>query len=274
MRNKCLLLVVCISCLFQINPTFADTNVEADQENGGYRITGELILDESFSGSEESQKQAATCQGCSWVVTPSCFLKNESTGVAMCSQEGLICQRADGTDGNAMKVWRKLGFDEPWLLLGVVCIGPKGPVTPETLTTTIQEQSVEYLPRLLPTTNPGRDVLVNTEIYFNSNQSKYLGPKVITVAGIPVTLTAVAVWTWKFEENSSLTTGNTGGNFPEGIIRHVYETKGLKTVIVTTTWDATWSTKSKKEVSVPGNSLTQTTSFNLIAHEARGVLTR
>ncbi len=130
------------------------------------------------------------------------------------------------------------------------------------------------MPRLLPTTQPANDVLVNTEIYFLSNQPNFFGPKTVTVTGIPVTLTATSSWVWKFSDGTEIQSTNSGAGFPDGQIRHIFRTKGLQTISVTTTWNASWKTNSKVSIPVPGKSLTQTTTFTLIAHEARGVLTR
>ena len=60
-----------------ISPAYADVSVEADQENESYKVTGELLLDETFNGSFESQKQAETCQGCRWIIAKICYLDDE-----------------------------------------------------------------------------------------------------------------------------------------------------------------------------------------------------
>jgi len=130
------------------------------------------------------------------------------------------------------------------------------------------------LPRLLPTTQPANEVLVNTDVYFLSNQPNNFGPKTVIVTGIPVTLTATSSWVWKFSDGTEIQTTNSGAGFPDGQIRHSFRSKGLQTISVTTTWNASWKTNSKVSIPVPGKSLTQTTTFTLIAHEARGVLTR
>ena len=264
-----LLLIFAIS-----TPGAAEVTVESDQDGESYKITGELILDDTFSGNSETQKSAATCAGCRWLITHICFLEDEQGRVQDCGGKPITCERPDESLGRIMSVWRKMGENEPWLSLGVVCIGEKGPTTPETLVTGIKEQSVQFLPRLLPTTQPANHVLVNTDVYFQSNQVNNFGPITVVVTGIPVTLTASANWQWNFGDGESISTTNSGGNFPDGIIRHLYKTKGIKTINVTNTWNAKWSTKNKTAVPVIGNSITQSSSFSLQVHEAGGVLTR
>lgn len=46
-----------------ISPAYADVSVEADQENESYKVTGELLLDETFNGSFESQKTSRNLPG-------------------------------------------------------------------------------------------------------------------------------------------------------------------------------------------------------------------
>lgn len=267
-------LSIFLTSTFLISPAFADVSVESNPENESYKVTGELILDETFNGSYESQKQAETCQGCRWIIAKICYLDDEDGSIKDCSGSADSCNRPDGQIGKKMKVWRKLGEDEPWLSLGLICLAPNGPVTPETINFRISEQTIEYLPKLIPSTEPNNHVLVNTDIFFISNQNRFFGPKNLTVTGIPITLNATAIWTWDFGDGKVIQTSNSGSGYPNGEIKHLYETKGLKTVTVMTTWQAKWSTKNNLELPVLGKNLVQKTTFNLLVHEARGVLTR
>ncbi len=262
-----------LSILVNISPTFAEVTVEANQENQSYEISGQIILDDTFSGSDATQIQGVTCEGCAWLVTHVCYVFDQNYVITSCTPY-TECQTVQDTLGVRKKVWRKFGDAEPWLLVGMMCVGPGGPNTPQKLTTTLTEQTTEYLPRLIPTTQPANHVLVNTDVFFISNQPNYFGPKSVVVAGIPVTLTASPTWTWKFSDGTVINTTEAGAGFPEGKIRHSFFTKGLQTVTVTAIWNATWQTNSKVSIPVPGKSLTQSTTFTLISHEAQGVLTR
>ena len=268
-------ILVCFICLlvFTTNNSQADVNVSSDQDSGSYLIDGQILLDETFSGSTVTQEQGAVCEGCAWLLTNVCYVFDQNYVITSCTTY-TECTTVENTTGERRKIWRKLGTDEPWLLVGMMCVGPKGPNTPQKLKTSISEQTIEYLPRLLPTTQPANDVLVNTDVYFLSNQPNFFGPKTVIVTGIPVTLTATSSWVWKFSDGTEIQTTNSGSGFPDGQIRHSFRTKGLQTISVTTTWNASWKTNSKVSIPVPGKSLTQTTTFTLIAHEARGVLTR
>lgn len=257
-----------------ISPAQADVSIEADQENESYKITGELLLDETFNGSYESQKQAETCQGCRWIIAKICYLEDDVGSIKGCSGDAESCVRPDGEIGKRLRVWRKLGDDEPWLAVGVICLAPSGPVTPSTINFKITEVTSEYLPKLTPSTQPLNHVLVNTDIFFISNQNRNFGPKYLVITGIPITLNASAIWTWDFGDGTVIQTANTGSGYPYGEIKHTYKSKGLKTITVTTTWQAKWSTKNNLDLPVLGKNLVQKTTFNLLAHEARGVLTR
>ena len=267
-------LSIILSLTFLISPAFAEVSVEGDQESESYKVTGELILDETFNGSYESQKQGETCIGCRWIIAKICYLDDEDGSIKDCSGTADSCLRPDGETGRKMKVWRKLGDDEPWLSVGLICLAPSGPVTPSTINFRISEETIEYLPKLIPSTEPINHALVNTDIFFMSNQNRNFGPKNLVVTGIPITLAASAIWSWDFGDGTVFQTANSGAGYPNGGIKHLYETKGLKTVTVTTTWQAKWSTKNNLELPVLGKNLVQKTTFNLLVHEARGVLTR
>lgn len=250
-----------------------EVNVESNQEDGSYVINGDILLDDTFNGTDETQAQSNDCPGCAWLVSSLCFSFEPDKLSSLCFIPG-SCKTIENIDGVRKRVWRKLGVDQPWLEVGSMCVGPKGPLTPKKLLTSISEQAVEYLPRLIPTTQPVNDVLVNVDVYFLSNQSNYFGPKTVVITGIPVTLTATSSWVWNFSDGTSISTSNSGFGFPDGQVKHKFDSKGLHTISVTTTWNATWKTNSKISIPVPGKSLTQTTLFTLNAHEARGILTR
>jgi len=273
---KLRIISTCIFLLFSLNSNtaYAEVEVQGDQELGGYRITGEIFLDNTFTGSTEAQVHASTCQGCSWAITSVCHVEDPFSYVSFCGGGGGPCLRLDGTYGLRMKVWRKLGVDEPWLALGLQCIGEKGPSTPKSVVTTLQEESIEYLPSLIPTTQPANDVLVNTEVFLLSNQVKNFGPREVIVAGIPILLTASANWQWKFSDGTVINTTNPGSGYPNGSVRYVFSTSGLQNISVITTWNATWQLNSEISLPVSGESLTQISSIKINAHEARGVLIR
>ena len=269
-----LIKIIIIFLFLSQTPAFADVNIEPDQDSESYKITGELILDETFNGSFETQKQAETCQGCRWIIAKVCYLDDEEGSIRDCSSSADSCLRPDGQTGKKMKVWRKLGENEPWLSLGLICLAPSGPVTPSTINFKIIEQTNEYLPKLLPSTQPIEHVLVNTEVYFLSNQLRNFGPRQLVITGIPITLSATPTWTWDFGDGTLLETSNNGSTYPNGEVRHIFKTKGLKSITVTANWQAKWATKNNQISPVLGNNLIQKTTFNLVVHEARGVLTR
>jgi hypothetical protein len=110
--------------LFNIGNSQADVNVSADQDSGSYLIDGQILLDETFSGSAVTQEQGAVCDGCAWLLTNVCYVFLQNYVVTSCTTPA-ECTTVENTAGERRKIWRKLGTDEPWLLVGIMCIWTK-----------------------------------------------------------------------------------------------------------------------------------------------------
>jgi hypothetical protein len=255
--------------LFPANPS-----VVADDSVGGYRVTGEMYLDQSFSGSQNTKKVAATCKDCRWVISNYCKRESPYQVITSCDLPILGCE-TDLGGGVKMRIWRQVSIDEPWQDLGIVCIGPKGPITPSVVSESIKEQAVIFLPPLNPTSQPTGQALNKLPVYFTSNQSAKFGPSKVKVAGFEVELIAYPTWTWQWNENEKLITQNPGGLFPSGQISHTWNKSGTYPVVVTTRWRAEWQLADQDfEPPTLATELAQRSSIFLQIRPAWGQLTR
>lgn len=208
-----------------------ETTVVADSELAGYRVTGQMFLDESFTGSESTKRTAATCTGCTWLLTNYCKRDNPYQVITSCDLPVLACETELGS-GVKKRIWHQVTPDSPWQDLGVVCLTPKGPVTPKVITTVIKEEAVIFLPELNPTATPPGDALVKLPVYFSANQPSVFGPKLVKVAGFEVLLTAYPTWTWNFQ-NQKITTRSPN-------ISNIWNKTGGYQVSVIASWNADW----------------------------------
>ena len=252
----------------------SNASVIADDSVGGYRVTGEMYLDQSFTGSQNTKKVAATCKDCRWVVSNYCKRDSPFQVITSCDLPVLGCETDLGS-AVKMRIWRQISFNEPWQDLGVVCIGPKGPITPNVISQVIKEEAVIYLPPLNPTSQPANGALNKLPVYFSSNQNTKFGPQRVNVAGMEVQLTAYPTWTWQWSDNEKLVTQNPGGLFPAGQISYTWNKSGTYPVVVTARWRAEWQiTDQDFEPPTLATELEQRSSIFLQIRPAWGQLTR
>lgn len=240
-----------------------ETTVEADAQAEGWRVSGQIFLDESFSGSETTKRVAATCENCRWLVTNYCKRESPYQKVESCDLPVLGCETELGS-GVRMRVWRQVSPNEDWMDVGIVCITPKGPVTPQVVTEIIQEEAVIYLPPLKPTSKPNAEALVKLPIHFSANQPTKFGPALVEVAGLEVLLTAYPTWVWNFQNRMVTTSKNE--------ISHTWNKSGRYQVLVNARWRAEWQIAGSSIRSAPN--LEQRSSFYLQIRPAWAQLTR
>lgn len=241
----------------------SQTSVVADAEAQGWRVTGQVFLDKSFTGSESTKRVAATCQNCRWLVTNYCKREDPYQKIISCDLPVLGCE-TDLGNGVKMRLWRQVEIGENWQDVGVVCITPKGPVTPKVITEIIQEEAVIFLPDLNPSSRPSSQALVKLPVYFSANQPQRFGPELVNVAGYEVLLTAYPTWVWNFQDRSVIT--------QVGQIAHTWNKSGRYLVSVSARWQADWQIfDSSKQ---PAPTLEQRSSFYLQIRPAWGQLTR
>lgn len=239
------------------------TSVVADSEVDGWRVSGQMFLDKSFTGTETTKKVAATCENCRWLVTNYCKREDPYQKVDSCDLPILGCE-TDLGNGVKMRVWRQVEAGENWQDVGMVCITPKGPVTPKVITEVIQEEAVIFLPPLNPSSRPTGEALVKLPVYFLTNQPTRFGPELVEVAGYEVLLTAYPTWIWNFQNQSTTTKTEQ--------ISHTWNKTGRYLVSVEAKWKADWQISGSALQAAPN--LEQRSSFYLLIRPAWGQLTR
>ena len=240
-----------------------ETSVVADSELQGWRVAGQMYLDETFTGSETTKRVAATCQNCKWLVTNYCKRDNPFQQINSCDLPVLGCE-TDLGNGVKHRIWRQVTVDEDWQDVGVVCITPKGPVTPSVVSEVIREEAVVFLPPLNPTSRPKSQALVKLPVYFSTNQPTRFGPKIVNVAGFEVLLTAYPTWVWSFQDQQVITKNQQ--------ISHTWNKSGRYLVSVNAMWDADWQILGSSKRPAPN--LEQRSNFYLQLRPAWGQLTR
>lgn len=245
-------------------------SVVADSEVGGYRVSGQMYLDQSFTGSETTKRVAATCENCRWLVSNYCKRENPFQQITSCDLPILGCE-TDLGEGLKMRIWRQVAPNEDWTDVGIVCLGPKGPITPKVITESIKEEAVVFLPDLNPTAKPTQQALVKLPVYFSSNQPTKYGPTKIPVAGFSVTLTAYPTWTWDFGDRQ-IVTKNPGNDWA---VFHTWNKSGSYRVLVSTSWQADWQIEEFADAPLQvADKLEQTSSLALQIRPGWGQLTR
>lgn len=248
----------------------ANPSVIADSEIGGYRVSGQMYLDQTFSGGETTKRVAATCENCRWLISNYCKRDNPFQQIASCDLPILGCE-TDLKEGAKMRIWRQVAPNQDWIDVGIVCLGPRGPTTPETITQSIEEEAVIFLPKLKPTSRPTEQALVKLPVYFSSNQPTRYGPIKVQVAGFAVTLTAYPTWTWNFG-NRVIVTKNSGD---DSEVFHTWKKSGNYPVLVGTSWQAEWQIEEfTDEASGLVKNLEQRSSLYLQLRPGWGQLTR
>lgn len=252
-----------------------ESSVEVDPTVDGYRVTGELFLDQTFTGSQNTKKVAATCKDCRWLVSSYCKRESPFETISACELPTLECETGY-LSGVKMRIWRQLSQLAAWEDQGIVCIGPKGPVNEKVISESIKEEVIVYLPALNPTSQPSNQALVKLPVNFLSNQPKQFGPTVIQVSGIEVELVAWPSWTWQFSNQKTLSTNQAGALYPDLQITHTFNKSGTYKIEVSTKWSAQWRINDPEAASPPRlvDELVQKSAISLQIRPAWGQLTR
>jgi len=105
----CLKIWISLLCLllFTTTNSQADVNVVGDQDSGSYLIDGQILLDETFSGSAVTQEQGAVCEGCAWLLTNVCYVFDANYSITYCNAF-TECKTVEDTNGERMKIWKNL----------------------------------------------------------------------------------------------------------------------------------------------------------------------
>lgn len=136
----------------------------------------------------------------------------------------------------------------------------------------VREMVSHRVPRLRPVRQPASGAaLVRLPVVFASGQSGGARTWRDVVAGVVVTTTVTPTWRWQFGDGASLTTDAPGGPWPDTSVSHTYDRPGSHRVMVTTTWDGSFSIDGAGTFPISG-SVTQEASLPVRVVPARAVL--
>jgi hypothetical protein len=269
---RALLTPVLAVCLLLLSPPAGATDVHATDvhgDNAGDRYvgTGGLVLPGSVD--RPTRTRVATCGDCRWRLAGPCadevFLGHPFPGQPTC----LSVVRGCPGMAELLRVWFQQGAD-PWTDLGLVCIGPGGPVTVQQLEKGASAEFAHDLPRLRPATAPPAGALAQLPVAFDSRQPSLIDVT-YQVLGQAVRLHAAASWEWAFGDGGLMSTQSPGGPYPDMSVAHTYRSAGRFPVQVTTRWAAEFEVGGLGPFPVR-EPVEQSTTWPVIVGEGRAVL--
>lgn len=210
-----------------------EVDIGADDERDEYVGTGALLLPTGASAAERSA--AATCRDCRWRFTTPCASIDAGRpfdGQAPCRSVSRGCVAGD----RLLRPWLRVG-SAPWRQLGVVCVGPAGPVTVASMGARVREALRTRLPALSPTHQPARGIVTQLPVLFDSGQGRGVVDWEPTLAGRRVSVRAQAGWTWSFGDG----TAQRGAGADAARVAHTYRRAAPVTAEVSARWEAQFS---------------------------------
>lgn len=203
--------------------------VTGNDEQDRYVGTGALLLPRGSTPA--ARETAAACPDCSWRLTTSCLRAADGS----CNGVVLGC----GQGAEWLRVWLSRGGGG-YVLVGTACIGPGGPVTVGSAAAAVRDTFVRDLPPLALAAQPAAGAVARLPLVFRSGQPAAWPDRTYPLLGFDVTVHAVPTWTWAFGDGAVLATTSPGGRWPDTTVAHAYRTAGPRTVVVETSWTATF----------------------------------
>jgi hypothetical protein len=191
-----------------------------------------LIPAQGYEGDPGIRREAATCDGCAWALTPSCAGNDENTQNG-CAATVTLCP----PPALRYDILRRRPGEAAFVFVGSTCIAPGTPLTVDDLTPRVRDHFLDLLPDQQPTFQPAAGALVNVPALFAAGQPRTIGRDTFDLAGFTVVLTADARWTWDFGDGSTQTYDLPGGPYPNDDVAHTYVDSQDRSVVVTTTWE-------------------------------------
>ena len=242
-------------------------DVQGDDAADRYVGTGGLILPGSIP--DETRQTVASCAGCAWRLTTPCVepgLGTPFNGQSGCGSVTRGCPR-----GELLRAWFR-GEGQEWRAIGLVCLGPGGPLTVRDVSDTVRDRVEQSVPALRPSAQPSTGVLAQLPVVFVSGQPGGAQHWVMSVAGVGVALTASPRWVWTFGDGARLATADPGSRHPIGGVGHVYRSAGARLVEVTSEWSATFTVAGLGPFPV-AEPVRQAATIGVLVGEGRAVLT-
>ncbi len=244
------------------------TGVQGDDGRDVYIGSGGLVIPaRHWRGDPSGRRQVLECTDCQWRMTTACTSLQFDTGSCPASHvgcpSGLI----------RVRVWLKHG-DGPWVLTGYACVGGSPPPSRSSIERAVRGLSIQALPALRPSFQPGSGALTGLPVVFWSGQSRFgLQQADLSVLGVQVTLTAQPRWQWSWGDGDSLATSDPGGRYPLMTVTHTYRRNGVQIVRVLSQWRASYTVEGLGPYPVPGADLSQNGIVRVEVRPAHSVLT-
>ncbi len=211
-----------------------------------------LIPAAGYEGDPGIRRQAASCDGCAWALTPSCAGNDEvidngcAATVTLCPAPAL---RYD--------ILRRLPGEVAFTFVGSTCIRPGAPLTVDAILPAVRDHFIDRLPDAHPQFQPAAGALAQVPAIFAAGQPGTIGRDTFDLAGFTVVLTADATWTWDFGDGHSQTYDRPGGAYPNDDVTHTYTSSEDRTVVLTTTWAGEFLVDGLGPFEVAGAPVTQ-----------------
>lgn len=242
-------------------------DVHGDDGADRYVGTGGLILPGSVP--DGTRRTVATCGDCAWRLTTPCV---ESTlGTPFSGQPGCTSVTRGCPHGELLRAWFR-GPDSAWRAIGLVCLGPGGPLTVRDVSRAVRDRVERSVPALRPAAQPPAGVLAQLPVVFVSGQPGGVQRWAMSVAGAEVEISASPRWLWAFGDGARVTTDDPGQRHPVGGVSHVYRAAGARAVEVTCEWSATFTVSGLGPFPVR-EPVRQTDTVGVVVGEGRAVLT-
>lgn len=242
-------------------------DVHGDDGADRYVGTGGLILPGSVP--DETRHRVASCGDCGWRLTTPCV--EPSLGTPFSGQAACVSVTRGCPHGELLRAWFH-GPETGWQAIGLVCLGPGGPVTVSDVSQRVLDRVEQSVPPLRPSAQPSSGVLAQLPVVFVTGQPAGAQRWAMAVSGVRVELTASPRWVWSFGDGARLGTEDPGQRHPVGGVSHTYRASGTRTVDVTAEWSASFTAAGLGPFPVE-EPVRQTATLGLVVGEGRAVLT-
>jgi len=242
-------------------------DVHGDDGGDRYVGTGGLILPGSVP--EGTRRTVAACADCAWRLTTPCA--EPTLGTPFSGQEACVSVTRGCPHGELVRAWFR-GPGSGWGAIGLVCLGPGGPLTVRDVAQRVRDRVEQSVPALRPSAQPSTGVLAQLPVVFASGQPGGAQRWTMPLAGAQVELTASPRWAWSFGDGARLATDDPGHPHPVAGVSHAYRAPGTRAVDVTAQWSATFTVAGMGPFPVD-EPVRQTATLEVVVGEGRAVLT-
>ena len=205
-------------------------------DDAGDRFVGSGGILLSASTPMDTRIEASRCADCQWRITAPCVNSPDEGAQAACRAMLSGCS----ADEVRLRVWLASGGDGRWRDVGLVCVGPGGPITVDDVEQRLREIFERLLPALRPKAQPSQGVLPHLPVIFDSGHPEVWPQSRHEILGHQVVLRPQVTWTWTLGDGATLVTARAGSRYPDTAISHVYRAGGAMLVHVVAHWTASF----------------------------------